>query len=62
MADYYADSSVLVKRHVQEHGTDWFQAFQAAGLPSLIFLAADNRLVAVAQTEGLAADNPNKHP
>jgi uncharacterized protein len=25
MADYYADSSVLVKRHVRESGTDWFR-------------------------------------
>ena len=25
MADYYADSSVLVKRHVRETGTDWFR-------------------------------------
>lgn len=26
MADYYADSSALVKRHVHETGTVWFQA------------------------------------
>jgi len=26
MADYYADSSVLVKRHVRETGTAWFRA------------------------------------
>jgi predicted nucleic acid-binding protein len=26
MADYYADSSVLVKRHVNEIGSDWFRA------------------------------------
>jgi len=25
MADYYADSSVLVKRHVRESGSDWFR-------------------------------------
>ncbi|MBN1886849.1 MAG: type II toxin-antitoxin system VapC family toxin [Thermoflexales bacterium] len=25
MADYYADSSALVKRHVHEAGTDWFR-------------------------------------
>jgi predicted nucleic acid-binding protein len=25
MADYYADSSVLIKRHVRESGTDWFR-------------------------------------
>lgn len=26
MPDFYADSSVLVKRHVRESGTDWFTA------------------------------------
>src|SRR5215469_8479071 len=26
MGEYYADSSVLVKRHVQEIGSDWFRA------------------------------------
>ncbi|HEU5103475.1 MAG TPA: type II toxin-antitoxin system VapC family toxin [Roseiflexaceae bacterium] len=26
MSDYYADTSVLVKRHVRESGTDWFTA------------------------------------
>jgi uncharacterized protein len=26
MADYYADSSVLVKRHVNETGSGWFRA------------------------------------
>jgi len=25
MADYYADSSVIVKRHVKEVGSSWFQ-------------------------------------
>ena len=35
---------------------------QAIGLPLLTFLAADDRLLAVAQAEGLAIDNPNAHP
>jgi predicted nucleic acid-binding protein len=26
MTDYYVDSSVLVKRHVREMGTEWFRA------------------------------------
>jgi predicted nucleic acid-binding protein len=26
MADYYADSSALVKRHIPEIGSAWFQA------------------------------------
>jgi predicted nucleic acid-binding protein len=34
----------------------------AARLPSLTFLAADNRLLAAAQAEGLAVDDPNNHP
>ncbi len=153
MSDYYADSSVLVKRHVNETGTTWFQtlcapstdnviitarislvevysalnrrqreahisntdyadivadfvtacateyqlveltvpvveraksllerhplraydaiqlasallaqdALQSADLPPLTFLAADNRLLSVAEIEGLATDNPNVH-
>jgi hypothetical protein len=32
------------------------------GLPALTFLAADTRLLAAAQAEGLRADNPNNHP
>jgi hypothetical protein len=154
VADYYADSSALVKRHVYEPGSDWFQALaepttgnliitarvsmvevysalnrrlreahlsgadyaqivtdfaavclteyqlveltevvverarlllehhalraydaiqlasaltsndtlQAAGLPPLTFIAADNNLLTAAQAEGLATDNPNDHP
>lgn len=154
MADYYADSSALVKRHVHEAGTHWFRslcdstagnliitarismaevysalnrrrreaglsptdyadiaadfaivctteyqfvelaasvveraralleryplraydAVQLAsalmaqdtlvstGLPPLTFLAADDRLLATAQAEGLATENPNSHP
>ncbi len=154
MADYYADSSALVKRHVQETGTAWFRGLSApttgnviitarismveaysalnrrqreahlsatdyadivadftticaaeyqlveltasvvgqarsllerhplraydavqlasaliaqdtllsAGLPPLTFLAADDRLLAAAQAEGLLTDNPNVHP
>jgi predicted nucleic acid-binding protein len=154
MADYYADSSALVKRHVHETGTHWFRslcdstagnliitarismvevysalnrrqreaslattdyddiaadfaavciaeyqfveltsaaverarrllerhplrAYDAvqlasalmvqdtlvsAGLPALTFLAADDRLLAAAQAEGLATDNLNAYP
>ena len=154
MADYYADSSILVKRHIRETGTEWlrtlvssgagntiittqisivevFSAFNRrvregmlgrddytalradftalcaseyqmldlsapvleqacrlleryplraydavqlaaalvanttlldAGLPALILLSADDRLLVAAQAEGLAVDNPNAHP
>jgi len=34
---------------------------QAKG-PALTFLAADDNLLAIAQTEGLLTDNPNHHP
>jgi hypothetical protein len=37
-------------------------ALRSAGLPPLTFLAADDRLLAAAQAEGLATDNPNVHP
>jgi predicted nucleic acid-binding protein len=30
--------------------------------PTLIFLAADDRLIAIAQANGLLTDNPNHHP
>jgi uncharacterized protein len=154
MAEYYADSSVLVKRHVNEIGSDWVRsltdpsaenliittrlsfvevcsalnrrvretsitaldyaqmiddvtnlwesqyeiiefttsvadrakqlleihplraydavqlssalltqdALQIAGVTALIFLAADDRLLAAAHAEGMTTDNPNDHP
>lgn len=34
----------------------------AYGLPTLLFLSADNDLNAAAIAEGLAVDNPNAHP
>ena len=37
-------------------------ALQAAGLPPLLFLSADDRLITAAVPEGLATDNPNSHP
>ena len=38
------------------------RALQAARLPPLLFLSADDRLTAAATYEGLATDNPNTHP
>ena len=32
------------------------------GRPALMFLSADDRLLAIAQAEGLLTDNPNFHP
>lgn len=37
------------------------EQFTAAGLPALTFLAADERLLAAAQSEGLLIDNPSAH-
>lgn len=37
------------------------RALRAARLPSLLFLSADERLIAAAAGESLATDNPNLH-
>lgn len=37
-------------------------AFARAKATLLTFLAADDRLIAIAQAEGLLTDNPNHHP
>jgi hypothetical protein len=34
----------------------------AASLSAVIFLSADTRLLTIASSEGLAVDDPNKHP
>ena len=39
MADYYADSSVLIKRHVRVAGTDWFCALADASSGQVITTA-----------------------
>lgn len=106
MAHFYADSSALVKRHIFETGSTWFQTLVAAtasnpvttavieraksllelyplraydavhlasallandtlvtsGLPVLVFVSADHRLLIAAQAEGLATENPNVYP
>ena len=36
MADYYADSSVLVKRHVNEIGSGWFRAIADPAVGNVI--------------------------
>jgi predicted nucleic acid-binding protein len=38
------------------------QAFTAAGLSSLTFIAADSDLLTAARAEGLSVDDPNLHP
>jgi hypothetical protein len=37
--DYYADSSVLIKRHVQEIGTEWVQAITTPAAGNVIITA-----------------------
>jgi uncharacterized protein len=39
MADYYADSSALVKRHVFERGSGWFQLLADPGTGHAIITA-----------------------
>ena len=60
----------LVMRHPL-HAYDAIQLASALRLqttllqahaPALIFLSADDRLLGVAQAEGLTTDNPNRHP
>jgi hypothetical protein len=38
------------------------QALVQAGKSPLIFICADDRLIAIAQVEGMLTDNPNHHP
>jgi len=38
------------------------QSLRVRGLPGLVFLCADDRLLGAATAEGLTADNPNNHP
>lgn len=44
--------------------TAWLsnQELLHAGRPPLTFISADDRLLAIAQAEGLPTDNPNHHP
>ena len=36
-------------------------AFSQAGAAPLVFVSADNRLIAAAQAEGMSTENPNNH-
>ena len=38
MADYYLDSSALVKRYVNERGTTWIRSLLQQGTPSSLFV------------------------
>jgi predicted nucleic acid-binding protein len=38
------------------------QSLSAHGLPPLIFVTADDRLIAAARSEAVTAQNPNLHP
>ena len=51
MTDYYADTSALVTN----------ETLIATDLSPLVFLCADDRLLAAAATEGLTTANPNDH-
>nr|VFK62744.1 MAG: PIN domain-containing protein [Candidatus Kentron sp. TUN]VFK71948.1 MAG: PIN domain-containing protein [Candidatus Kentron sp. TUN] len=52
-------------RLVQKHPLRAYDAIQLAcalKVPSATFLSADNRLIDIAQAEGLNVGNPNTHP
>lgn len=38
------------------------RSLNAHSLPPLVFVSADDALIAAAQAEGLTVDNPNRHP
>ena len=38
------------------------QGLLGAGKPPLTFVCADDRLISIAQIEGLLTENPNRHP
>ncbi len=38
------------------------RSFHTTGLPALLFLSSDDRLLDAARTEGLSVDNPSAHP
>jgi predicted nucleic acid-binding protein len=74
VAEYRAiPISIAVTDHAmqltQQHRLRGYDAMQlasalavAAVLPGLVFVAADDDLLAAARAEGLAAENPNAHP
>ncbi|MBE7554800.1 MAG: type II toxin-antitoxin system VapC family toxin [Anaerolineales bacterium] len=64
------DRAVILTQSYRLRGYDAIQLATAlatnevlitAGLPGLTFIAADDDLLAAAQSEGLAADNPNHY-
>lgn len=70
MSDALIDRAMLL---TQQHPLRGYDAVQLAaalaaneilrtsGLPDLVFVSADNDLLAAARAEGLATDNPNSH-
>ena len=64
MADYYLERYPLRAYDAVQLASALLtrDTLQTIGLPPLTFLAADDRLLAVAQAEGLATDNPSAHP
>jgi hypothetical protein len=38
------------------------ESYREAELPPIVFVSADRDLLAAAQAEGLATDDPNTHP
>lgn len=69
MADYYLDTSTIVK----QHGLRGYDAVHLAAalelhldrltrqLPPIVFISADNSQLQVAAALGLLTENPNNH-
>jgi len=63
-ARHLAERTSLRAYDAMQLASAWLanQRLVQAGRPPLTFICADDRLLAVAQAEGLLADNPNHHP
>ncbi len=62
----FLDTSALVKKYMTEVGSAWVSdslkihsALTVNGQKNYFFVSADNRLIDVAQLEGLNVENPN---
>ena len=59
-----ADRHPLRAYDAVQLATAWLlnQNLLQTGKPPLTFICTDDRLIAIAQTEGLLTDNPSHHP
>ncbi len=62
MAHFYVDSSVLVKRHIAEHGSAWFRALAdpAAGTTIITAQISIVEVVSASQIHGCSTRQPQQ--